>query len=386
MKRLLPALAVSLAVAGPAGTAEFTPRDYYTAILTGLGAGGGAVLGLALDGMGRNPDSEKSFTAQWTGVGAVFGAVLGREAALSSLEAPSDSVGKRPVSTREANSCLGALAGQLAGYGIAYAVKGPLHPDDKEMWAGIALGTLLGSVVAWALPPIPFLRLPPDRSRREESVLRDATRLETGSAISPGAEDMVRRNEAIPPPLSPPLRPVPESRTARLNMLLLTPEHDRMLGPSPLIEPAPAPGPAEALPADPREIPRPATPVVQLGIIAGGLLGGASGASLGGPKDEIHLRAAIGGGVGALGGWILSASHTRQDDERGEADTWMRGRTASISSACGIAGGILGIATGAVLRNNLPEARYSDRNVAWTAAGGTATGILAGYLFSKLTE
>ncbi len=384
MKRLLPAIAGLLMLARPAGPAELTPRDYYTAIFTGLGAAGGTALGLSLAGISRFPGSaDTGAYTRWGALGAAFGAILGHEIGDTSIDAPSDIVGRRPVSTRESNACLGALAGQLAGLGLAAILTKPVNGDNKDVWSAIALGTFAGAAAAWFLPPVPFITLPPDRSERQSAVEREASRLEAGPGTSGEAGTYTSKTESLPIQQVPPDRPaLPASKQGKLNMLLLTPENDRLLQSSRPVFPAEKPGPAAILPPmGGSGAPAPAGAAVVLGALAGGLLGATAGAALPGPDRDMLARIGVGGGAGLLGGWALSVLLT---DQEGENEAREAGRMVSITSAGGLVGGVLGIATGAVMMNS--RKNFKPIGVGQASLIGTGAGLLAGLVCASASQ
>jgi len=360
--------------------AEFQPSDYYTAAFTILGSAGGTALGASIAGLSRptGSSSVRPFV-QWGFAGAVAGGVLGRDLARYSLETDTDLPGPKPVSTREANACLGALGGQLAGYAVVAAVNDPVHRDDRSVWAGIALGTLVGSAIGYFLPPIPLITIPPEQSRKEQ--VHDVTmaRLEPLIPAGKDAPGFLSGAEAAPVQSLPPTRPfLPASKLVKLDTMLMTPENDRLIGSYRPVFPKDPPSTAKPLLASLNQSEGVDTaPAAQLTALAGFCIGAAAGASMGGSRQVMLARLGVGGAAGLVGGWYLARSalspaRTLSSEETGDLSHFL-----SLASAWTIAGTMVGIGSGAVLRNNFADFSVTDSarvtfGFAWLGAVGGA--------------
>lgn len=356
-------LAGLLLIGRPAISAEFQPADYYSAAFTVLGSVGGAALGASIAGLSRptGSSSVRPFM-QWGSVGAVTGAMLGRDLAHFSLDSESDIPGPKPVSTREANACLGALGGQLAGYAMVAVINDPIHRNDRTVWAGVALGTLAGAAIGYFLPPIPLLTLPPEQSRKERIHEINTTQLEPLIPVGKDAAVYLSASESVPATNLSPTRPfLPASKLTKLDTILMTPENDRMIDSySPVfpIEPPTKTKPVLASLNSTQNVDT--APAMQLTALAGFCLGSAFGASMGGSRNVMMTRMGVVGAAGMVGGWAyarseLSPSRGMTDEELEEIGIFL-----SNTSAWTIAGTMIGIGSGAVFRNNFKDFGISD--------------------------
>lgn len=343
--------------------AEFQPSDYYTSAFSILGSIGGAAFGASIAGMSRPTASSsvRSFM-QWGSAGGLAGGLLGRDIAKYSLEKESDVAGPRKISTPEANACLGALGGQLLGYGIVAVANDPIHRNDRSVWAGIALGTLVGSAIGYVMPPIPLITIPPDQSRKERAHEARTSQMEPLIPVPPAAAGYLSQAESVPAEQLPPARPfLPASKLTRLDTMLMSPENDRMIASYKPVFPGEAPltvKPLVSLGAESSGYDT--APAIQLAALAGFCLGSSYGASMGGSRQNMMTRLGVGGITGLVGGWAVARAHLSRAGAMSNEDLETAGNFLSMASAWTIAGTMAGIGSGALFRNNYPEFTIAD--------------------------
>ena len=364
MKKIPAVILACLMFAGRPITAnEFQPSDYYTAAFTFLGSAGGAVLGTSIAGLSRPTGSStvRPFM-QWGAVGALVGGTLGRDIAQFSLETDTDLPGPKPVSTREANACLGALGGQLAGYAVIAIIDQRISRNDRTIWASVALGTLLGSAIGYFLPPIQLITIPPEQSRKDRTHEDRITRLEPLIPLGNEAKGVMTGAESIPVESLPPARPfLPASKLTKLDHMLMTPENNRLMDSYQPVFPRESPASVKPLVSPMAKTGESnSAPAAQLTALAGFCIGASGGASMGGSRTEMLTRLGVCGAGGLVGGWALAHSTLNPARAISNEELEDTGNLFSMSSAWTIAGTMLGIGSGAVFRNNFKDFGITD--------------------------
>ena len=181
------------------------------------------------------------------------------------------------------------------------------------------------------------------------------------------------------------LKPTGGTSTARdLDTVISTPQESRMIPRTVPVETPPRPLLLPALPpsADPGGM---SGSVQMMAMREGIMLGGAVAAAMPGDTTKFWSRAAIGSGVGMLAGLSAGSALVRSwDSEEGYTDSGERLRQGSstISTvAGGMLGTILGVATGAALRNSVDN--FDNEDAARITVAGNITGLFVGYLLSS---
>jgi hypothetical protein len=364
--RFIPAAAFLL-VSMRVNAVEVAPRDAYILTHTILGAAGGAALGAAAGGLSR-PDNGNLVTPflRWGAWGMAFGAVAGTEVGLTTVGQPSDVPGLAPPPSREAGACLGALVGELAGLGAgSLAAHGASRKSDS-VWAGVALGALLGAGVGYLVPPRAFIPIPPPVSESGRSLIREQGELVPLVPVPAHAARAMAEAEsgAI---TGEQIRPTGGTRAAGdLDASVSTPPASRTY-----------PG---IVPVEP-----PARPMQVMAMLEGIMLGGSLAASMPGDNTKFWSRASIGGGIGMLAGLsagsALVRSWNRENGYIDSGESMRQGTSTTGTIAGGLLGTILGAATGAALRNSVDG--FGNEDAARCAVAGNLTGLFVGYLLSS---
>lgn len=381
---------VTSPLATRSGAIDIHPQDEYVAACTFLGGMGGAALGVSLGGLSR-PAGGSRVTPflRYGSLGMLFGAVLGHEIGANAVEASRAAGDFPPPATREATGCLGALAGELVGFGIGVAVaapSGPLSLDNREIWAGISLGAVVGAASGFLMRPVRLLVPPPPRSRTQARLRIEQEQIEPLLPLGEEGRNVLRGEEG-PRAAAGRVEPaMPPAALERLGNELLQPEGERLAGAMPHLRNEPAPlilpnlEPPPALAAMARS-------AMTMGLLEGAVLGAAAGGAASGGSGRFASGLAAGGGVGALAGLSAVAALTdpwtdpKRLGQTGVREGFEEGRRTSGVLAGGMVGALIGGAAGAVIYNTTHS--FDRGDVSLCALGGNLAGLLTGYLLTE---
>ena len=378
-------LAAGLLLPAAPATAEVHPQTSYLALTTIMGAAGGGALGASLGGLSRNTtESDIRPFLRWGSAGGVLGGILGRAVGMD-LISRSRGHGTAPTtSSREIGACLGALIGEAAGLGLSSALHQPVSRDSREVWAGIALGAVVGAAAGYLLPPMSFLAPPPEASDQQRAENRQRRRIDPRVPGDEGGRFAPLPDSGAMPDRDP-------GQTARLAGSLLALEQHQLLEPRRITPRDSAP----LLTSDltPERVSSLAASVMNLCLLEGALLGGALGAVVGGRDADLSERIALGGSIGLVAGWSTASAMTRPWKEGERLERGRPARFADLSESLregrefsgvllgGLLGTVAGGAVGAVLANSLDD--YGDREIAGAALGGNVLGLFLGRVLTR---
>lgn len=376
---LLLALASVSAPPRPAAAMEIHPQDAYIGGTTVLGALGGATLGVALGGLARSDGGSRVTPfVRWGGVGAGLGALLGWEVGRATVDRNRDPRPDVPTEpTREVTACVGALTGELVGLGIASLISRPVNRDNRNVWAGISIGALVGAAGGFLVTPLRGLAPPRSGSRAQRARAIEQRTIEPLLPVAPGAPTERMAVDPLEPALT-------ARQTRDLATALLEPESERLSDvPPPIMHERPG----LILPhlPPPPELVTIARSVTVLSLLEGAALGAAVGGAMSPDEDGADTRLGLGAGLGALAGWSLASAMSRpwlagSDGGWGTDEGLEDGRRASATFAGGLLGALAGGAAGLVVRSVSPSTGRDA--VAFASLGGNAAGMLLGWLIS----
>ncbi len=373
------AIALALEPARPGPAREIHPQDAYVGATTTLGLLGGGALGAALGGLSRAEGGGRVAPfLRWGGVGAGIGGLLGYEVGRATVARNGEMHVDSPTEpSREMTACVGTLLGELAGLGIGALISRPFIRENRDIWAGITVGALVGAAGGFLIPPLRAFAppRPVSRAQRERGIER--ARIEP---LLP-TEPMVHGRRMTEEPIE---RALTARQTRALTTALLDAENEQRAAVAP---PVMHERPALLLPhlPPPPELATIARSLTALSLLEGAALGAAVGGGLSADAAGAGTRLGLGAGLGALAGWSVASAMSRpwlagSDGGWGTDEGMEDARRLGGVCAGGLLGALAGGAAGLAARSVEPGTGRDT--IALASLAGNAAGLLAGWLIT----